>query len=37
MDEGNTVSGGTILGFASTTVKEEPQRRIGQPCVARMK
>jgi len=29
MGEGNTVSGGTILGFDSTVVKEEPQQKIG--------
>jgi hypothetical protein len=33
MGEGNTVSGGTILGFDSTVVKEEPQQRIGLSCV----
>lgn len=33
MGEGNTVSGGTILGFDDTAVKEEPQQRIGLPCV----
>jgi len=29
----NTASGCTILGFDSTAVKEEPQQRIGLPCV----
>jgi hypothetical protein len=33
MGEGNTVSRGTILGFDSTAVKEEPQQRLGLPCV----
>jgi hypothetical protein len=33
MGEGNNVSGGTILGFDSTLVKEGPQQKIGLPCV----